>query len=78
MNAGHRGFIQVGEAKMASRAKPDLKESFIWGVDQPGPDGIPPNRWPEFLPEMRGVLDRLPWRRRPCPDGRCCALWPPV
>jgi isopenicillin N synthase-like dioxygenase len=56
VNAGHRGFIQVGEAKMASRAKPDLKESFIWGVDQPGPDGIPPNRWPDFLPETRGVL----------------------
>src|SRR5271156_6475271 len=46
VNAGHRGFIQVGGAKMATRAKPDLKESFIWGVDEPGPDGIPPNRWP--------------------------------
>ncbi len=57
VNAGHRGFIQVGEAKMASRAKPDLKESFIWGVDQPGPDGIPPNRWPDFLPELRNVLN---------------------
>jgi isopenicillin N synthase-like dioxygenase len=56
VNAGHRGFIQMGEAKMASRAKPDLKESFIWGLDQPGPDGIPPNRWPDFLPEMRDVL----------------------
>jgi isopenicillin N synthase-like dioxygenase len=56
VTAGHRGFIQVGEAKMASRAKPDLKESFIWGLDQPGPDGIPPNRWPDFLPDMRGVL----------------------
>jgi len=56
VNAGHRGFIQVGEAKMASRAKPDLKESFIWGLDEPGPDGIPPNRWPDFLPEMRGML----------------------
>jgi isopenicillin N synthase-like dioxygenase len=57
VNAGHRGFIQVGQAKMASRAKPDLKESFIWGVDQPGPDGIPPNRWPDFLPDMRRVLN---------------------
>lgn len=56
VNAGHRGFIQIGEAKMASRAKPDLKESFVWGLDQPGPDGIPPNRWPEFVPDMRGVL----------------------
>jgi isopenicillin N synthase-like dioxygenase len=56
VNAGHRGFIQVGEAKMESRAKPDLKESFIWGLDQPGPDGIPPNQWPDFLPELRVVL----------------------
>jgi isopenicillin N synthase-like dioxygenase len=57
VNAGHRGFIQVGGAKMASRAKPDLKESFVWGVDQPGPDGIPPNRWPDFLPDLRSVLN---------------------
>ncbi len=56
VNAGHRGFIQMGQAKMATGAKPDLKESFIWGLDDPGPDGIPPNRWPDFLPEMRGVL----------------------
>jgi isopenicillin N synthase-like dioxygenase len=56
VSAGHRGFIRVGEAKMASRAKPDLKESFIWGLDQPGTDGIPPNQWPDFPPEMRGVL----------------------
>ena len=56
VSAGHRGFIQIGEAKMASRAKPDLKESFVWGLDQPGPDGIPPNRWPDFAPDMRGVL----------------------
>ena len=56
VNAGHRGFIQIGEAKMASRARPDLKESYVWGLDQPGPDGIPPNRWPAFRPDMRGVL----------------------
>lgn len=54
--AGHRGFIQVGEAKMAGSARPDLKESFVWGLDQPGDDGIPPNRWPDFMPEMRTVL----------------------
>ena len=56
MNAGHRGFIRVGEAKMTARAKPDLKESFVWGLDEPGPDGIPPNQWPDFLPEMKAVL----------------------
>lgn len=42
VNAGHRGFIRVGEAKMSDKAQPDLKESFIWGLDVPGPDGIPP------------------------------------
>ncbi len=56
VNAGHRGFIRMGQAKMASNARPDLKESFIWGLDEPGPDGIPPNRWPDFLPAMRPVL----------------------
>ncbi len=68
VNTGHRGFIQMGQAKMADGARPDLKESFIWGLDQPGPDGIPPNRWPDFLPEMRPVLtgffeagNRLGW-----------------
>jgi isopenicillin N synthase-like dioxygenase len=56
VNAGHRGFIRVGEAKMTENAQPDLKESFIWGLDTPGEDGIPPNRWPDFLPELRNVL----------------------
>ncbi len=56
VNAGHRGFIRMGEAKMAGLARPDLKESFIWGLDAPGPDGVPPNRWPDFLPEMHPVL----------------------
>lgn len=56
VNAGHRGFIRVGEAKMSDKAQPDLKESFIWGLDTPGPDGIPPNQWPDFVPEMRKVL----------------------
>lgn len=54
--AGHRGFIRMGEAKMTGSARPDLKESFVWGLDQPGDDGIPPNRWPSFMPEMRPVL----------------------
>jgi isopenicillin N synthase-like dioxygenase len=56
VNAGHRGFIATGHAKMSGDAKPDLKESFVWGLDDPGPDGIPPNRWPDFIPELRPVL----------------------
>lgn len=69
VNAGHRGYIQMGQAKMTGGARPDLKESFIWGLDTPGPDGIPPNAWPDALPEMRPTLNaffdagnQLGWR----------------
>ena len=62
VNPWHRGFVRTGEAKMYDGARPDLKESFIWGLDTarsvPDPDGIPPNQWPGFLPEMRPVLGR--------------------
>ncbi len=61
----HRGYLKVGQAKMYERAKVDLKESFIWGLDVPADDPdyvsgnrmIGPNRWPEFMPEMRAVLN---------------------
>lgn len=64
-NSHHRGFLQVGQARMHSRAKPDLKESFIWGLDVAEDDPevlagnrmIGPNRWPDFLPEMRSTLN---------------------
>jgi isopenicillin N synthase-like dioxygenase len=64
VNAWHRGFIRTGEAKMYVGSRPDLKESFIWGLDdatgQPMPDafGTPPNQWPDFLPAMRPLLSR--------------------
>lgn len=56
VNSGHRGWIRTGQATMTGSKRPDLKESFVWGLDQEGPDGIPPNRWPDFMPEMRTVL----------------------
>ena len=62
VNAWHRGFIGTGEAKMYPGSRPDLKESFIWGLDKatgrttPDEDGIPPNQWPDFLPRMRPLL----------------------
>jgi isopenicillin N synthase-like dioxygenase len=59
VNAGHRGFIRMGEAVMTGGKRPDLKESFVWGLDAPGADGIPPNRWPAAMPEMRTVLTRF-------------------
>lgn len=61
----HRGFLPIGEATMSGAAHPDQKESFIWGWDV-GPDDpdignsnqiLAPNRWPEFLPELKPVLD---------------------
>ncbi len=57
VNPFHRGFLQVGAAKMSGNTKSDLKESFVWGLDAPGPDGIPPNTWPEFLPALRPALN---------------------
>jgi len=62
----HRGFIPVGEAKMYSSARPDLKESFVWGLDVNADDPdvaagrtlLAPNRWPAFQPELRGALNR--------------------
>src|SRR5258708_2061494 len=64
INAQHRGFIAMGGAKMYDKAKVDLKESYLWGLElQPDdPDvlaGKPlmgPNNWPEFLPEFRAPL----------------------
>lgn len=59
----HRGFIPVGEAKMYARAKVDLKESFIWGIDVDPHDpelktnrllGV--NRWPARPAHMRAAL----------------------
>lgn len=61
----HRGFLRVGEAKMHRGAKPDLKESYLYGNDLPESDpdvqaGRPlmgPNRWPVGLPSMKLAAD---------------------
>lgn len=64
-NSHHRGFLQIGQAKMHGKAKPDLKESFIWGLDVAADDVdvlagnrmLGPNRWPDSIPEMRATLN---------------------
>jgi isopenicillin N synthase-like dioxygenase len=64
VNSNHRGFLSTGGAKMSDDAKPDLKESYIWGldVDDQDPDYLAgralvgPNQWPESLPEMCDVM----------------------
>ncbi len=61
----HRGFLSVGQAKMYDKAKVDLKESFIWGldIDERDPDYragnrmFGPNRWPSFAPQMRPAFN---------------------
>lgn len=64
VDANHRGFLKAGEAKMSDGARPDLKESYIWGLDV-GPDDpdvkagralIGPNRWPVDKPVMRATF----------------------
>ena len=55
----HRGWLGFGGAKMGDKAKPDLKESFIWGYQYD--DGSLPddhqlrgvNKWPKFLPSLQ-------------------------
>ena len=65
VSAHHRGFIPVGEAKMYGGARPDLKESFIWGLDiaEDDPDFLAgallaPNRWPASPPALRPAFNR--------------------
>jgi len=63
----HRGYIRIGEAKMYETAKPDLKESFIWGMEldhEAAQNGAAhslrgPNQWPEFPAEMRPTLNEF-------------------
>jgi isopenicillin N synthase-like dioxygenase len=61
----HRGFIPVGEAKMYGGARPDLKESYLWGLDIPADDAdfrggalLAPNQWPPERPAMRDAFNR--------------------
>jgi isopenicillin N synthase-like dioxygenase len=64
VNPRHRGWVSAGGAKMHGTAKPDLKESFVWGLElaEEDPDvaaGTPlmgPNQWPDALPALRPAL----------------------
>jgi len=64
IDARHRGFLAIGQARMYEQARVDLKESFIWGPEL-GPDdpdvaaGKPlmgPNQWPAAMPELAPTL----------------------
>lgn len=56
----HRGWLKPGAAKMADKAKADLKESFIWGhpIERNDESLHPlqgPNQWPLSNPELADV-----------------------
>jgi isopenicillin N synthase-like dioxygenase len=78
----HRGYLKIGEAKMYQKARADLKESYIWGIEVPADDpdllagnrmmGL--NRWPDFLPEMQPVLNAYLEATHRCADRLLRAL----
>jgi isopenicillin N synthase-like dioxygenase len=55
----HRGFLQMGRARMEANTLPDYKESFIWGIEDASghtPEDHPlrgANRWPHDMPRLR-------------------------
>ncbi len=59
VSAHHRGWIASGGAVMADGVKPDLKESFLWGLERADgsvPDDHPlrgPNQWPIEPAELK-------------------------
>lgn len=61
INANHRGFLAVGQAKMYAGAKIDLKESYLWGLELGAEDAdvragkalMGPNNWPAAMPELQ-------------------------
>jgi isopenicillin N synthase-like dioxygenase len=64
VNALHRGWLAPGGAVMDGAKRPDLKESFIFGLELPPDDpdvraGKPlmgPNQWPASQPGLRTAL----------------------
>jgi len=61
VSQNHRGWLKPGQSKMQDDAKADLKESFIWGMQNSrglAPNDHPlrgDNQWPNFLPELQSV-----------------------
>ncbi|MEM6986079.1 MAG: 2OG-Fe(II) oxygenase family protein [Pseudomonadota bacterium] len=58
VSAQHRGWIAAGDSVMADDIKPDLKESFVWGLDGELPDDHAlrgPNQWPVEPDDMQAA-----------------------
>ncbi|MDG1437399.1 MAG: 2-oxoglutarate and iron-dependent oxygenase domain-containing protein, partial [Emcibacteraceae bacterium] len=58
VSPNHRGWIGTGGAKMDDDAKPDLKESFLWGFEDESGNTLDDhelrgaNLWPDFQPNL--------------------------
>lgn len=58
VSASHRGWLASGGAKMGDKLKADLKESFVWGMQDENGDTVADhplrgrNQWPAFLPDL--------------------------
>jgi len=54
----HRGWLKPGASKMDDDVKVDLKESFIWGLQETDGHSVEDhpmrgvNQWPEFVPTL--------------------------
>ncbi|MEM7250227.1 MAG: 2OG-Fe(II) oxygenase family protein [Pseudomonadota bacterium] len=63
-NQQHRGFLEVGHAALAGASRPNLPESFTWGIEiepeeEPAVPNNPflgPNHWPSDRPGFREAL----------------------
>ena len=59
INTAHRGFLKIGDARMEDDARPDLKESFIWGFepssDAPENAFRGANQWPAYPPGLQAT-----------------------
>ena len=61
-NEFHHGWLRPGSTKMYDDARPDLKESFNWGIERDGSEAPPPNPllgpnvWPPRMPSLRNAV----------------------
>ena len=59
ISENHRGWLAAGGAKMGDKQKTDLKESFIWGMQDVDNNTLMDhplrgqNQWPNFMPELQ-------------------------
>ena len=57
-NEFHHGYLRPGSTKMYDDARPDLKESFNWGMEgsevaRPSNPLLGPNVWPPGMPSLK-------------------------